>query len=70
MTFLISVSGLPIFIDKLYRSKPVAARIQLYGCYMLYDYEVVYFPQISVMDMLFKTCSGKNAPCSLDRFKI
>ncbi|WMV17798.1 hypothetical protein MTR67_011183 [Solanum verrucosum] len=54
------VSGLPILIDKLCGSKPVAARIQLYGCYMLY--EVAGFPQISGMEMLFKTCSGKNAP--------
>ncbi|XP_015168149.1 cysteine-rich repeat secretory protein 3-like isoform X1 [Solanum tuberosum] len=56
------VSGLPILIDKLCGSKPVAARIQLYGCYMLY--EVAGFPQISGMEMLFKTCSGKNAPGS------
>ncbi|KAF3674598.1 Cysteine-rich repeat secretory protein 56 [Capsicum annuum] len=57
------VSGLPILIDKLCGSKPVAARIQLFGCYMLY--EVAGFPQISGMEMLFKTCSGKNAPGSL-----
>lgn len=62
------VSGLPILIDKLCGSKPVAARIQLFGCYMLY--EVAGFPQISGMEMLFKTCSGKNVPGSLDRFKI
>ncbi|XP_009794780.1 plasmodesmata-located protein 2-like [Nicotiana sylvestris] len=52
------VSGLPILIDKLCGT-PVAARIQLLGCYMLY--EVSGFPQISGMEMLYKTCSGKNA---------
>ncbi|KAG9151135.1 hypothetical protein Leryth_002708 [Lithospermum erythrorhizon] len=36
-----------------------AARLQLYGCYMLY--EVNGFPQISGMELLYKTCSGKNA---------
>lgn len=51
------VSQLPILIDKLC-GKPVAARIQLQGCYMLY--EVSGFPQISGMELLFKTCSGKN----------
>lgn len=51
------VSQLPILIDKLC-GKPVAARIQLQGCYMLY--EVSGFPQISGMEMLYKTCSGKN----------
>ncbi|KAG9137483.1 hypothetical protein Leryth_016784 [Lithospermum erythrorhizon] len=52
------ISGLPILIDKLC-GKPVAARLQLYGCYMLY--EVNGFPQISGMELLYKTCSGKNA---------
>ncbi|XP_009792376.1 plasmodesmata-located protein 2-like [Nicotiana sylvestris] len=56
------VSGLPILIDKLCGNKPVAARIQLFGCYMLY--EVAGFPQISGMEMLYKTCSGKNSPGS------
>nr|XP_027119810.1 cysteine-rich repeat secretory protein 3-like [Coffea arabica] len=51
------VSQLPILIDKLC-GKPTAARIQLQGCYMLY--EVAGFPQVSGMEMLFKTCSGKN----------
>ncbi|KAM3356666.1 plasmodesmata-located protein 2 isoform X1 [Capsicum galapagoense] len=55
------VNGLPILIDKLCGT-PVAARIQLLGCYMLY--EVSGFPQISGMEMLYKTCSGKNAPGS------
>ncbi|CAN4120645.1 unnamed protein product [Withania somnifera] len=55
------VNGLPILIDKLCGT-PVAARIQLLGCYMLY--EVTGFPQISGMEMLYKTCSGKNAPGS------
>ncbi|KAL3506214.1 hypothetical protein ACH5RR_031596 [Cinchona calisaya] len=52
------VSQLPILIDKLC-GKPVAARIQLQGCYMLYEVEG--FPQISGLEMLYKTCSGKNA---------
>lgn len=51
------VSQLPILIDKLC-GKPTAARIQLQGCYMLY--EVAGFPQVSGMEMLYKTCSGKN----------
>lgn len=51
------VSQLPVLIDKLC-GKPVAARIQLFGCYMLYEVEG--FPQISGMEMLYKTCSGKN----------
>ncbi|KAG8369802.1 hypothetical protein BUALT_Bualt14G0051500 [Buddleja alternifolia] len=52
------VSRLPILIDKLC-GKPIAARIQLYGCYMLY--EVSGFAQISGMEMLYKSCSGKNS---------
>ncbi|CAI9783579.1 unnamed protein product [Fraxinus pennsylvanica] len=36
----------------------VAARLQLFGCYMLYG--VAGFSQISWMEMLYKTCSGKN----------
>ncbi|KAL2469575.1 Cysteine-rich repeat secretory protein 3 [Abeliophyllum distichum] len=51
------VSRLPILIDKLC-GKPIAARLQLFGCYMLY--EVAGFSQISGMEMLYKTCSGTN----------
>ncbi|XP_059632307.1 plasmodesmata-located protein 2 [Cornus florida] len=51
------VSKLPILIDKLC-GKQVAARIQLSGCYMLY--EVSGFTQISGMEMLYKTCGGTN----------
>ncbi|CAK9139552.1 unnamed protein product [Ilex paraguariensis] len=51
------VSKLPILIDKLC-GKPVAARIQLLGCYMLY--EVAGFSQISGLEMLYKTCGGTN----------
>ncbi|KAI3459550.1 hypothetical protein Pfo_016213 [Paulownia fortunei] len=43
------VSRLPILIDKLC-GKPIAARMQLFGCYMLY--EVAGFAQISGMEML------------------
>ncbi|CAI9118043.1 OLC1v1019550C2 [Oldenlandia corymbosa var. corymbosa] len=52
------VSQLPTLIDKLC-GKPVAARIQLLGCYMLY--EVQGFPEISGLELLYKTCSTKNA---------
>ncbi|KAA8527809.1 hypothetical protein F0562_035322 [Nyssa sinensis] len=51
------VSKLPILIDKLC-GQQVAARIQLFGCYMLY--EVAGFAQISGMEMLYKTCGGTN----------
>ncbi|KAE9455514.1 hypothetical protein C3L33_12578, partial [Rhododendron williamsianum] len=51
------VSKLPILIDKLCGS-PIAARIQLLGCYL--HYEVSGFTQISGMEMLFKSCSGKS----------
>ncbi|XP_051133043.1 plasmodesmata-located protein 2-like isoform X2 [Andrographis paniculata] len=51
------VSKLPILIDRLC-GKPIAARIQLFGCYMLY--EVAGFAQISGMEMLYKSCSGTN----------
>ncbi|XP_047977442.1 plasmodesmata-located protein 3-like isoform X2 [Salvia hispanica] len=52
------VSRLPILIDKLC-GKPIAARMQLSGCYMLY--EVAGFAQISGMEMLYKSCGGTNA---------
>ncbi|KAJ6897604.1 hypothetical protein NC652_024411 [Populus alba x Populus x berolinensis] len=51
------VSKLPILTDKLC-GKTIAARIQLYGCYILY--EVAGFAQISGMEMLYKTCGAKN----------
>lgn len=51
------VSRLPILIDKLC-GKPIAARMQLFGCYMLY--EVAGYTQISGMEMLYKSCSGTN----------
>ncbi|KAK8511213.1 hypothetical protein V6N12_033493 [Hibiscus sabdariffa] len=50
------VSQLPTLSDKLCGSKTIASRIQLHGCYMLY--EVAGFAQISGMQMLFKTCGG------------
>ncbi|XP_047319270.1 plasmodesmata-located protein 2-like [Impatiens glandulifera] len=52
------VSRLPILIDKLCDGFPVAARIQLVGCYMLY--EASGFPQVSGLELLYKTCSGSN----------
>ncbi|KAI8028454.1 Plasmodesmata-located protein 2 [Camellia lanceoleosa] len=52
------VSQLPILIDKQCTGQPIAARIQLMGCYMLY--EIAGFTQVSGMEMLYKTCSGQN----------
>ncbi|XP_052207857.1 plasmodesmata-located protein 2 isoform X2 [Diospyros lotus] len=52
------VSKLPILIDKLC-GQPIAARIQLLGCYM--RYEIAGFAQVSGVEMLYKTCSGKNS---------
>ncbi|KAL6971230.1 hypothetical protein U1Q18_030911 [Sarracenia purpurea var. burkii] len=51
------VSKLPILIEKLC-GLAVAARIQVVGCYMLY--EVTGFAQISGLEMLYKTCRAKN----------
>ncbi|XP_074282298.1 plasmodesmata-located protein 3-like [Silene latifolia] len=51
------VSKLPQISQNLC-GKVVAARIQLLGCYMLY--EVSGFPEISGMQMLFKQCSSTN----------
>ncbi|XP_039048667.1 plasmodesmata-located protein 2-like isoform X2 [Hibiscus syriacus] len=50
-------SRLPTLADK-FCGKTLASRIQLYGCYMLY--EVAGFAQISGMEMLFKTCGATN----------
>ena len=52
------VSRLPVLSDKLC-GKTMAARVQLLGCYLLY--EVAGFPQISGMQMLYKTCGATNA---------
>ncbi|KAJ6430265.1 hypothetical protein OIU84_021632 [Salix udensis] len=52
------VSKLPVLADKLC-GKTIAARIQLYGCYILY--EVAGFTQVSGMEMLYKTCGATNA---------
>ncbi|KAI4369721.1 hypothetical protein MLD38_018135 [Melastoma candidum] len=51
------VSGLPILSDKLC-GRTIAARVQLYGCYMLY--QVAGFADVSGMEMLYKTCGGSN----------
>ncbi|KAF2285548.1 hypothetical protein GH714_005422 [Hevea brasiliensis] len=51
------VSGLPVLTDKLC-GKTIAARVQLFGCYILY--EVSGFTQVSGMEMLFKTCGATN----------
>lgn len=51
------VSQLPTLANKLC-GKTLSSRIQLYGCYMLY--EVAGFSQISGMEMLFKTCGATN----------
>ncbi|KAK7391657.1 hypothetical protein VNO78_20074 [Psophocarpus tetragonolobus] len=52
------VSRLPVLSDKLC-GKTIAARVQLLGCYMLY--EVAGFAQISGMQVLYKTCGATNA---------
>ncbi|KAK4266211.1 hypothetical protein QN277_027166 [Acacia crassicarpa] len=51
------VSRLPVLADKLC-GKTVASRVQLTGCYMLY--EVAGFAQTSGMQMLYKTCGPAN----------
>ena len=51
------VSKLPQLSDRLC-GKSIASRIQLYGCYILY--EIAGFTQISGMKMLYKTCSATN----------
>ncbi|CAI0436944.1 unnamed protein product [Linum tenue] len=52
------VSGLPVLTDKMC-GKAIAARVQLFGCYILY--EVAGFTQVSGMEMLFKTCGRSTA---------
>ncbi|XP_042513865.1 plasmodesmata-located protein 2-like [Macadamia integrifolia] len=52
------VSKLPAMANRLCGNS-VAARIQLYGCYMLY--EVSGFPDISGLQLLYKTCSSSQA---------
>ncbi|KDO43331.1 hypothetical protein CISIN_1g022735mg [Citrus sinensis] len=51
------VSKLPTLSDK-QCGKTISARVQLLGCYMLY--EVSGFPQVSGLEMLFKTCGSTN----------
>ncbi|CAH2059622.1 unnamed protein product [Thlaspi arvense] len=51
------VSRLPVLSGKLC-GKTIAARVQLTGCYLLY--EISGFAQISGMEMLFKTCGRNN----------
>lgn len=51
------ISGLPVLIDKLC-GKAIAVRVQLSGCYMLY--EVAGFQQVSGLQMLYKSCSATN----------
>ncbi|KAL2325930.1 hypothetical protein Fmac_024988 [Flemingia macrophylla] len=52
------VSRLPVLSDKLC-GRTTAARVQLLGCYILY--EVAGFSQISGMQMLYKICGATNA---------
>ncbi|CAA0831666.1 Cysteine-rich repeat secretory protein 11 [Striga hermonthica] len=52
------VVTIPPMMDKLC-GRVIAARIQLLGCYMLY--EAAGFAQISGMAMLYKSCSRKTA---------
>ncbi|KAH7522011.1 hypothetical protein FEM48_Zijuj07G0092700 [Ziziphus jujuba var. spinosa] len=51
------VSKLPQMVDSLC-GKTIAGRVQLQGCYLLY--EVAGFAQISGMEMLYKTCGATN----------
>ncbi|XP_044490976.1 plasmodesmata-located protein 2-like [Mangifera indica] len=51
------VSKLPALSDTLC-GKTVAARVQLLGCYILY--EVYGFAQVSGMELLYKTCGATN----------
>ncbi|XP_022748805.1 cysteine-rich repeat secretory protein 3-like [Durio zibethinus] len=51
------VSQLPTLVNKLC-GQTIASRIQLYGCYMLY--EVAGFSETSGMEILFKTCGATN----------
>ncbi|XVF62775.1 hypothetical protein PTKIN_Ptkin09bG0035600 [Pterospermum kingtungense] len=51
------VSQLPTLANKLC-GQTIASRVQLNGCYMLY--EVAGFAQVSGMEMLFKTCGATN----------
>ncbi|XP_044500389.1 plasmodesmata-located protein 2-like [Mangifera indica] len=51
------VSKLPILSDKLC-GKTVAARVQLLGCYMLY--EVNGYAQVSGLELLYKICGETN----------
>ncbi|KAG7018816.1 Cysteine-rich repeat secretory protein 3, partial [Cucurbita argyrosperma subsp. argyrosperma] len=51
------VSKIPQIVESLC-GKTIAARVQLYGCYLLY--EVSGFSQISGLEMLFKTCGSTN----------
>ncbi|KFK31056.1 cysteine-rich repeat secretory protein 3-like [Arabis alpina] len=51
------VSRLPVLSGKLC-GKTIAARVQLSGCYLLY--EISGFAQISGMEMLYKTCAKNN----------
>lgn len=51
------VSKLPQMTDSLC-GKAIAARVQLYGCYILY--EVAGFTQVSGMELLYKTCGTTN----------
>ncbi|XP_022138305.1 cysteine-rich repeat secretory protein 3-like [Momordica charantia] len=51
------VSKLPELADSLC-GKTIAARVQLSGCYLLYEFPG--FAQISGFEMLFKTCGATN----------
>lgn len=61
------VSKLPILTDKLC-GRTIAARVQLSGCYLLY--EVSGFTQVSGMEMLFKTCGATTVAGKGCRFSL
>ncbi|GMN32643.1 hypothetical protein TIFTF001_044706 [Ficus carica] len=52
------VSKLPSLVTSLCGKTSAAARVQLYGCYLLY--EVAGFAQISGMELLYKACGATN----------
>ncbi|MCL7038606.1 hypothetical protein MKW94_018790 [Papaver nudicaule] len=52
------VGKLPQILDTMC-GKTIAGRVQLYGCYILY--ELANFPQISGVQMLYKTCGRSQA---------
>ncbi|GAB2217789.1 hypothetical protein Drorol1_Dr00001001 [Drosera rotundifolia] len=51
------VSKMPLLVGQLC-GNVIAARVQLLGCYFLYEFSG--FPQVSGMEMLYKSCSATD----------